>query len=94
MNKLLTCTFLQRKGLLSEYSDKYLLKTVSETLDFTGFLEGYRDIKKGPIKGIITVVINACLKIGKGAIKKSPIKGICTLKTENYAGMEGMEGSR
>lgn len=70
MNKLLTCTFLQRKGLLSEYSDKYLLKTVSETLDFTGFLEGYRDIKKGPIKGI------------------------CTLKTENYAGMEGMEGSR
>ncbi len=54
MNKLLTCTFLQRKGLLSEYSDKYLLKTVSETLDFTGFLEGYRDIKKGPIKGIIT----------------------------------------
>ena len=40
MNKLLTCTFLPRKTLLSEYSDKYPLKMSLGTLDFIGLLEG------------------------------------------------------
>ena len=55
MNKLLTCTFFLRKTLLSEYSDKYPLKTDSETLNFIRFVGGYRRNGSSPFKGIDTL---------------------------------------
>ncbi len=44
-----------RKWKFSEFSDNYPLKTAPETIDFKGFLKGYRRNGRSPIQGIDTL---------------------------------------
>ena len=75
---------MPEKAEFSEYSDNYPLKTGPETIDFTGFLRGYRRNGVSPMQGIDTCgEINSSLFKIKCRNGVSPMQGIDTntLKT-------------